>query len=283
MRQSGSKTEKRAKHRRHSRGAAFYVLPLILVMTILLIVLLYKLCSIETITVDGVTRYHTGEIIAASGLQLGGSMFRVKPSGVDAAIEKQLSYIGDATLRFELPSTIILQVKEAEIACSVRNGSGYLLLSDSFKILQEDSPIAHANVPQVSGIVPLNPKKGERFAGQNEEDAALLETLLAAIRVHAIPGVQRIDLSNITDITLYCERDIILRLGGPGKLDYKLEFITEVMHRTAEEQGGLSSAVINAQALDGDATPSVSVLSSARYASAKKTTGAVNQEPRDTG
>lgn len=134
------------KRRRRKRRVASYALPVVMLMTILLVILSYKLLRVKTITVEGTTRYQTGEIIAASGLELGSSMFKIKPSAINGAIERSLSYIGKAQLRFELPTTVVLSVEEAKVIASVYYNGAYVLVSDSYKVLQPDSPTPDVEV-----------------------------------------------------------------------------------------------------------------------------------------
>ncbi len=257
--------------RRRKKSATFYALPIMLLMSVALAFFAYKLLRIQTITVEGTTRYQTGEIIAASGLEIGASMLQIKPSQINGAIERSLSYIGDAQLRFELPETIILTVEEAEVIGSVYYGDGYLLLSDSYKILQTDSPTPDAQAPIISGIIPHEPKAGEPFLGQNEEDLPVLNNLFDAISRHEMPKITGIHLEDISNIYLTCEENNTILLGGPSDLNYKLEFVSEIMKRYRQE-GTCTGLIINAQAIDGAASLSVSVLPAQNIASVSEPT-----------
>ncbi len=253
--------------RRHKKRAVHYALPVIVVMTILLALLSYKLIRIKTITVEGTTRYQTGEIIAASGLEIGSSMFRIKPSAVNGEIQRTLSYIGNAQLRFELPDTIVLSVEEAAIIASVYHNGSYVLLSDSYKVLQPDCPTPDADVPVVTGLELITPTAGEEIATENEEDLTILKNLYAALKQFTIPGVTVIELDDITNIRLLCENNNTVLLGGPSNLEYKLEFVSEII-RQYQEQGGYVGMVVNAQAIDGETSLSVSVLPSTQVSNA---------------
>ncbi len=254
-----STTEKRKKRRKRRHGAAFYAVPLVLLMTIALVILSYKLLRLETIEVEGTTRYQAGEIISASGLSVGKPMLKIKPSAVITSIEQKLSYIGDTQLRFELPSTVILSVSEAPVACSIENGSSYVLLSDKFKVLQADSPLADANAPIIKGLKAKEVNQGEIFLPEKSEDITVLQALFNAFAENAFPVVKEIDLTDISDIKLACQDNCSILLGGTSQLAYKVEFVKEVLNKNADlkDAGGL---IINAQALDSETHPNVSVL-----------------------
>lgn len=250
------------KRRRRKRSVASYALPVVMLMTILLVILSYKLLRVKTITVEGTTRYQTGEIIAASGLELGSSMFKIKPSAINGAIERSLSYIGKAQLRFELPTTVVLSVEEAKVIASVYYNGAYVLVSDSYKVLQPDSPTPDVEVPVITGMKLQQPKAGEPLAGETEEDLTILKTLFDALAKYQMPKILSIDLENISNIKLLCENNNTILLGGPSELDYKLEFVSEIA-RQCENDGTFSGVVINAQAIDGGTSLSVSVLPAA--------------------
>ncbi len=257
---------KPGNRRRRKRKAVHYALPAILVMTALLAVLSYKLIRIKNITVEGTTRYQTGEIIAASGLEIGSSMFKIKPSAVNGEIERVLSYIGKSQLRFELPNTVVLSVQEAKVIASVYHNGSYVLLSDSYKVLQPDCKTPDAEVPVVIGMELMTPTSGEDIKTVNEDDLTILKNLYLALKEHPIPGVTEINLENITNIRLQCDNSNSVMLGGPTNLDYKLEFVNEVI-RQYQEQQVFAGVVVNAQAIDGETSLSVSVLPSAMVSS----------------
>ncbi|SDM71706.1 cell division protein FtsQ/DivIB [Acetanaerobacterium elongatum] len=254
-----SASDNRKKRHRRRHGLAFYTVPIALLMTITLGVLLYNLLKVETILVEGTTRYQTDEILSASGLKAGDKMFKIKPSAVTGAIEQKLSYIGEAKLSFQLPSTVILTVSEASVACSLETADGYILLSDKFKILQAGSPMADANVPIIRGLKPKEVKQGELFKAEKGEDITVIQELFDAIAEYTFPDVKLIDISDISNISLKYGNENKILLGGPSQLTYKIRFVKEVLNKNAESNntGGLT---INAQTLDSKAHPYVSVL-----------------------
>ena len=217
MRTKSAPKNRKKRHRRR-RGMAFYAVPVVLLMTITLGVLLYNLLKVETIQVEGTTRYQADEILAACGLKTGDKMFKIKPSAVTGAIERKLSYIGEAELSFRLPTTVILTVSEASVACSVETSSGYILLSDKFKILQADSPMADANVPIIKGLKPKDVKKGELFTAEQSEDITVIQELFDAIAEYAFPDVKVIDITDISNISFTCGNQNSILLGGPSRM-----------------------------------------------------------------
>lgn len=247
--------------RRRKKSAVHYVLPVIVVMTVLLIVLSYKLIRIKNITVEGTTRYQTGEIIAASGLEIGSSMFKIKPSAVNGEIQRMLSYIGNAQLRFELPDTVVLSVEEAKVIASVYHNGSYVLLSDNYKVLQPECPTPDANAPVITGLELTKPTAGEDIETENEEDLTILKNLFAALNQFTIPGVTEIEIDDISNLRLLCENNNTVLLGGPSNLEYKLEFVSEIISQY-QAQGAYAGMVVNAQAIDGETSLSVSVLPS---------------------
>lgn len=258
MREKSVPDNRKKRHRRR-HGMAFYAVPVVLLMTITLGILLYNLLKVETIQVEGTTRYQTDEIVAATGLKTGDKMFKIKPSAVTGAIERRLSYIGEAKLSFLLPSTVILTVSEASVACSVETADGYILLSDKLKILQAGSPMADANVPIIKGLKPKEIKQGELFTAEKSEDITVIQELFDAIAEYAFPDVKLIDISDISNISFTCGNKNSILLGGPSQLTYKIGFVKEVLNKN-EESNNAGGLTINAQALDSKAHPYVSVL-----------------------
>ena len=258
----------------------FYLVPLCLVLTVALVVLCYNVLKVDNIVIDGQTRYQSGEIINASGIEIGRSMFKVKPSSAIHSLQQKLSYIGDAALRFELPNTVVLEINEAQVACSAKDSSGYVLLDKNLKVLQADSAVAISEAPVLIGIDVGSPVAGEKLVIKDEVAEKVLTDLFAILKKNEITAVREIDMTDLMDIKLTCDSNMTLLLGSPTKLDYKIEFTKCIMDKYLESGGGY---IINAQTLESEYSPNISVLPAKYVAPETPPVGDSDTPPGDTG
>ena len=75
---------------------------------------------VDTINVQGNSRYTQEEIVAASGIEQGDNMFLINKFQVIDQMISQLTYLDDVTIRRGLPSTLNVTVTECTVAGAVR-------------------------------------------------------------------------------------------------------------------------------------------------------------------
>ena len=96
---------------------------------------------VDTINVQGNSRYTQEEIVAASGIERGDNMFLINKFQVIDQMISQLTYLDDVTIRRGLPSTLNVTVTECTVAGAVRNGENgeWWLVSSGGKLLERIS------------------------------------------------------------------------------------------------------------------------------------------------
>ena len=77
--------------------------------------------NIQTIQVQGETRYETEEIIRASGLAKGKNLLLADIKGGEEDLTVKLPYIGSAHIVRKLPATVIIEVEENTPAYAVQD------------------------------------------------------------------------------------------------------------------------------------------------------------------
>ena len=93
---------------------------------------------VDTIEVQGNSRYTQQEIVEASGVQQGDNMFLLNKFEIIDKMLSQLTYLDDVTIRRGLPSTLKINVTECTVAGVVRNGDTgeWWLVSSGGKLLE---------------------------------------------------------------------------------------------------------------------------------------------------
>ena len=109
----------------------------------LTVTMLFKISSIQVQTADGVVQeaggYTSDQILQALDVHLEENIFSFEPGEKAAVLEQNFPLLGSIKVIRDYPNTVVVQVTEAVPAYAVQNGSKWLVISDKWKILSEES------------------------------------------------------------------------------------------------------------------------------------------------
>lgn len=230
----------------------------------LLIFALYKLIVVKTITIEGESRYQTADIIEASEININDSMFRIKPSLVVNNIKSKLTYLGDVTLRFKLPTEIIIEVEEVKTKFSVISNGGYAFIDKNLAVITPRSAVPDPEAPFVRGIYLDDIDENGLMVTGDEDKLVVLKNIFQAVQATEFTDIKEINLVDIIDIKLVLANDCTVLLGGIGQLEYKLEFVSAILEQNPEFIDSAGTQ-INASSLDNGDSPNVGVLMGGQY------------------
>ena len=130
------------KRRRMMRRLMAFVtlLAVIAAGVYLTMTMLFKIGTIQVQTEDGTVvqeagGYSSSEIIQALGVAPEENIFSFDPGEKEAALERQFPLLESIRVVRDYPNTVVVQVTEAVPAYAMQTQSGWLTLSDQFKIL----------------------------------------------------------------------------------------------------------------------------------------------------
>ena len=108
--------------------------------------MLFRINSIQVQTPDGkqvteIAGYSADSILQRMGVQLEENIFSFEPGEKAAVLEQNFPLLGSIKVIRDYPNTVVVQVTEAVPAYAVQNGSKWLVISDKWKILSEESTV----------------------------------------------------------------------------------------------------------------------------------------------
>lgn len=234
--------------RRRNRRRALGVLGVLAVLALGAIVsinLLFKVTSFRVETFDRTTPADTGiytedEIIAALGIETNTSLFGFSTTEKTAQLQTQFPYLDNVEVNIQLPGTVIIKVTPATERFTCMYSGGWVVLSDSLKILRSD-------ISQPAGLTVLSCSLPADFAptpgmfvepvsynslleGETEtaetahQDATeILMELLDELEAEALSdGVTVLNISDLSDISFTYQDRIQVLLGNSNRMDYKV-------------------------------------------------------------
>lgn len=212
--------------------------------------MLFRINSIQVQTPDGkqvteIAGYTADSILQQMGVQLEENIFSFEPGEKAAVLEQNFPLLGSIKVIRDYPNTVVVQVTEAVPAYAVQNGSKWLVISDKWKILSEEST-------QPEGLCTLYGGKlqdtapGQAFCLVEDADAAsasgseaagsestadtgdarmeALRTLVSKLEEYGLSqDVTRLEVADTEQIAFLYQDRISVLLGTLNDLDYKLD------------------------------------------------------------
>ena len=212
--------------------------------------MLFRINSIQVQTPDGkqvteIAGYSADSILQRMGVQLEENIFSFEPGEKAAVLEQNFPLLGSIKVIRDYPNTVVVQVTEAVPAYAVQNGSKWLVISDKWKILSEEST-------QPEGLCTLYGGKlqdttpGQGFWFVDDADAAsasgseaaesesavstetarmeALRTLVSKLEEYGLSqDVTRLEVADTEQLAFLYQNRISVLLGTLNDLDYKLD------------------------------------------------------------
>ena len=239
------------KRRRMMRRLMAFVtlLAVIAAGVYLTMTMLFKIGTIQVQTPDGtvvqeVGGYSSSQILQALGVQTEENIFSFDPAAKEAELEKQFPLLESIRVVRDYPNTVVVQVTEAVPTYAMQTKSGWLTLSDQFKILACESAQPE-ELKTLYGGEPVSVTPGDQLTFAAQADPAASDASGSAAASAAVQTDDRLDALNelqakleeygmLDDVTrmefadtdqmafLYQDRVSVL-LGTRNDLDYKLD------------------------------------------------------------
>lgn len=212
--------------------------------------MLFRINSIQVQTPDGkqvteIAGYSADSILQRMGVQLEENIFSFEPGEKAAVLEQNFPLLGSIKVIRDYPNTVVVQVTEAVPAYAVQNGNKWLVISDKWKILSEESA-------QPEGLCTLYGGKlqdttpGQGFWFVDDADAAsasgsetaesesavstetdrmeALRTLRSKLEEYGLSqDVTRLEVADTEQLAFLYQDRISVLLGTLNDLDYKLD------------------------------------------------------------
>lgn len=208
----------------HMIGRLFF-LGVLVAAAVLALTIFFK---VETVKVEGATRYTAEEIIAGMNVKQGDNLYlwnKVKES--DMLLEK-FPYLQTVQMRRRLPDTVEITVTECSAAVAVPYSGGYLYVSAQGKALEQSAN--DGGLPVVVGATLNDVVLGRVLTQANgEETEALLDILQNLDAAGMLEQLSFINLSDLTDIRIGYQDRFDIRLKSINNLSYYLRFAQTVI------------------------------------------------------
>ena len=203
--------------------------------------------------------YTSDELIAALNIEKNSNLFGFSTAEKTRQLAAQFPYLEQVEVEVQLPATVVVKVKPAHERFACMYSGGWLVLSDSLKILRTD-------VSQPDGLVLLTlalptdftPAVGQSItpesynsllgaeqataetAGLQASAAQTLDELRQGLEENGLfDGATALNIQDLSDIEFTYQGRIQVKLGSETNLAYKLRLAAAAL---ADPEKGLSSS-----------------------------------------
>lgn len=233
--------------RRRNRRRALGVLGVLAVLALGAIVsinLLFKVTAFRVETFDRTTPADTGiytedEIIAALGIEQNSSLFGFSTTEKTMQLQQQFPYLDNVQVDIQLPGTVVIKVSPAREHFACMYSGGWVVLSDSLKILRSDVSqpegltVLTCSLPSDftptpgNFVVPVSYNsllEGDATAEAAQQSALqTLMDMLDELQAQGLEdGVTELNIADLSELSFSYQSRIQVLLGNSNRLDYKI-------------------------------------------------------------
>lgn len=218
---------RRNKYRKLKIGVLYTVM-ILAILTAGIAIGATVLFKIDTIQVVGESRYDPQEIISLSGVEKGENLITIDTAEGEAAIMSRMPYLETVRIKRKIPSTVNIEVTEAQAAGCIAYQNQYVIISGSGKVL-ELAQVPLEGVPVIKGAAIKEAELSEEIVLEDETVLTLISDIETARAAAGLASVTELDLTNPVSPTITYDGRIIIKLGMPTDLEYKLQTAVAVL------------------------------------------------------
>lgn len=217
------------KRRRKKNYALYYIILFVFIIVAGVVLSLTVFFNIDTITVEGNSKYTSEEIVEKSGIRTGDNLFRIGTGQAVDQLVQSFVYVDKVEVNRSFPNAVSIVITEAVPVMSFSDNTGYSIVSGEGRILESGLTTPAEGTFVVNGVDLNSYKAGDFIQSDTGQGMSLLKTINGVCAELEIASVSRIDVNSVIDIRLYLDSRIRIDVGSITDLQYKLTFAKEVL------------------------------------------------------
>ncbi|WMI80281.1 cell division protein FtsQ/DivIB [Anaerotignum sp. MB30-C6] len=213
-----------------------FIIGFLLLVIIISGILFSPLFAVKEIRSEGVEHFTTTELAEMISLSPGENLIFF---GKSKAIEilEQDPYIAQASLKKELPDTMVIQIKERKVRGYVPYMGAYLYIDEEGRVLETQNAF-HEALPVVRGLKFDSFILGEVLPAENKDSLQVVLQMSQMMKKYdLLDMVVEIDVTDPKDTYAYVNK-VEIRLGDMKDSDQKVRIMGEIMRTIPKEDRG---------------------------------------------
>ncbi len=192
---------------------------------------------VKNIIIEGDEVYSDAEILDAAKLSEGVNMLTVREKKVNEDVVKILPFVSAVGVDYALPDTLKLNIISTTEKFIIKNGSGYICVDKTGKVVSEKKKKLSAGQYLIEGMSEQSYSVGEMFVpdSANAERYEIARQVALAADANETLNTGVINVSDTNDVTLTYKSRLRIYLGNSDRLASKLSVAQDVMTDNAAE------------------------------------------------
>lgn len=177
----------------------------------------------ETVTAQGSGIYTEEEIAEASGINSGNNLFLINTDEIEDNITRRLPYIGEVTIKRELPNTVNITVSDTAASYAIANEDGtYILLDSNFKVLESAASQNPADTILISNVQIDSADPGVTIVFSDDAIQQRLAEMANAVAKTGMTQATEIYTTGVSSNYIVYMNRITFELGNLSDLEDKI-------------------------------------------------------------
>lgn len=224
------------RRRRNRRHTAYILLVILLVLAVGGALSMTLFFNVRDIVVINETDTPDDKIIELSGIRLQDNLVRLDTAVAAESVRANVVYAEKVTVRKVFPSTAEITVEKAVPIANISQSYGYLLVSESNRVLEELKGDPRAGLIIIYGYNPAEGSIGMVLRSEDEKRDSILKTLTQAVSRSGNEMIWAIDMAEQSDILVYFGDNIVFDMRTSSDADYKLRLAAKTIEALNPEK-----------------------------------------------
>lgn len=193
--------------------------------------------NIDKIEVNGNKKIDSSTVISLSNVVKGKNIFQISKKQVIEGV-KQNPYINDATIKRKLPGTLVIDVKEREVAYQIKVINSYVYVDYQGYILEVSGK--EAKVPIIEGFQTEQDTllNGKRLSNKDIESLRIVLRIMESAKSAEVSElISKISLQNNEYILELKKENKIVYLGNATNLSSKMDYLRLILQNEKGKTG----------------------------------------------
>ncbi|MDO4607874.1 MAG: FtsQ-type POTRA domain-containing protein [Clostridia bacterium] len=237
--------QKKTRKRRLKIALIFFLIIALITLAILCFTYFFP---VKRISITGSKIYTKSQIVKASGLTTDDQLFTLSQDKIESDLRKSLPYIDSVKIKRVLPDAVVINVTDAKEQAFYKKGKTYNTISDKGYILKQQNKKPE-NLFEIvtSGI---DGKVGTQAKYKNSAEQELVQNLITELTKQKIT-IDKIDVSNILEISVNVEDRFTVIIGSDEYLSEKIAHLASMIDSIADRSGKINLSMWTPQNSQG--------------------------------
>lgn len=213
-----------------------FIIGFLLLIIIIAGILFSPLFAVKDIRLEGAEHFTTSELAERISLSHGDNLILFGKGRAEEILEQD-PYIAQAQVVADLPSTMVIRVKERKVRGYVPYMGAYLYIDEEGRVLETQNA-CHEALPIVTGLKFDSFLLGEVLPVENKDSLQVVLQMSQLMKKYDLMNlVVKIDVTDPKDVYAFINK-VEIHLGDMKDADQKIRIIGEIMKNIPIEDRG---------------------------------------------